>query len=168
MDNTGAVVPPHISMANQVLYGRARRLALVFDLPCALAWNLDSGLLLGVLTALLPMLSILKAPGALFTRMMVAAATDDLLRPQHRSGPRLGSNCTLGYSCYWRCWSFTRTGESSCGAAAVIAVHHLLFNYLQAAHYQVWVFTSPDLTMVFVHAAYVVVETVASAISPPY
>ena len=34
-------------------------------------------------------------------------------------------------------------GRVIVGAATVIAVHHLLFNYLQAAHYQVWVFTTP-------------------------
>jgi methyl-accepting chemotaxis protein len=47
------------------------------------------------------------------------------------------------------------------GAAAFIAVHHLLFNYLQAAHYSIWVFEKPDLNMVFVHAAYVIVEAAA-------
>ena len=70
-------------------------------------------------------------------------------------------NCTLGYSSCWRSWLFTRTGGLSSEPAAVIALHHLLFNFLQAAHYQVWVFTTPSLIMVFVHAAYVVVETFA-------
>ncbi len=70
-------------------------------------------------------------------------------------------NCTLGYSYCLALLVIYQDWRTIGGAAAVIAVHHLLFNYLQQAHYQVWVFTEPDLTMVFVHAAYVVVETVA-------
>jgi methyl-accepting chemotaxis protein len=44
-------------------------------------------------------------------------------------------------------------------AAAVIAVHHLLFNWLQQAGYAVMCMTMPGLGMVVVHACYVVVET---------
>ena len=43
-------------------------------------------------------------------------------------------------------------------AAAVIAVHHLSFNYLQQWGYGVICFTKPGLGIVLSHAAYVVVE----------
>ena len=45
-------------------------------------------------------------------------------------------------------------------AAAVIAVHHLSFNYLQASGYPVYVFANgTGLSMVLIHAAYVVFES---------
>jgi methyl-accepting chemotaxis protein len=44
-------------------------------------------------------------------------------------------------------------------AAAVAAVHHLSFNYLQTLGYGVVCFTEPGLGIVLIHAAYVVVET---------
>lgn len=47
-------------------------------------------------------------------------------------------------------------------AAAVIAVHHLLFNYLQESGANVWVFESrTGLNIVLLHALFVVVETAA-------
>lgn len=45
-------------------------------------------------------------------------------------------------------------------AAAVIAVHHLSFNYLQASGYDVYLFAnSSGYTLVIIHAVYVVFET---------
>lgn len=45
-------------------------------------------------------------------------------------------------------------------AAGVIAVHHLLFNYLQAWGYPVYLFSAgPSLMMVVTHAAYVIFES---------
>jgi methyl-accepting chemotaxis protein len=43
-------------------------------------------------------------------------------------------------------------------AAAVIAVHHLTFNYLQVWGYAVYCFTAPSLVTVLEHAAYVVIQ----------
>jgi methyl-accepting chemotaxis protein len=111
-------------------------------------------------TAVLPVLAIWKAPGALFTRMMMATATMifcglNIDQSHGLDELHFGIFVLLALLVIYQDWRVI------CGAAAVIAVHHLLFNHLQAAHYQVWVFTMPDLTMVFVHAAYVVVETVA-------
>jgi methyl-accepting chemotaxis protein len=117
-------------------------------------------LLLGVPVAVLPILSILKAPGALFTRMLVATATMlfcglNIHQSHGLDELHFGIFVLLALLVIYQDWRVI------VGAAAVIAVHHLLFNYLQAAHYQVWVFTTPNLIMVFVHAAYVVMETVA-------
>ncbi len=45
-------------------------------------------------------------------------------------------------------------------AAAVIAVHHLSFNFLQASGYDIYLFSnSSGLTLVIIHAIYVVFET---------
>ncbi|WP_158224609.1 methyl-accepting chemotaxis protein [Agaribacterium haliotis] len=46
-------------------------------------------------------------------------------------------------------------------AAAVIAVHHLVFFYMQAAGADIWVLRSTDggVGIIFLHAAYVVAET---------
>ena len=45
-------------------------------------------------------------------------------------------------------------------AAALVAVHHLAFNFLQAANYGIWVFRNgADFGIVFVHAAFVVFES---------
>jgi methyl-accepting chemotaxis protein len=160
MDIAGAVVPPHIAMANRFFMAVLGGLVL-FSI-CLAPWHgtWTPVLLLGVPTAVLPILSIWKAPGALFTRMIVATATMLLcglnIHQSHGLDElHFGIFVLLALLVIYQDWRVIG------GAAVVIAVHHLLFNYLQAAHYQVWVFTTPDITMVFVHAAYVVVETVA-------
>lgn len=43
-------------------------------------------------------------------------------------------------------------------SAEVVAVHHILFNWLQSQGVGVVVFTNPSWVMVFIHAAYVIVE----------
>jgi methyl-accepting chemotaxis protein len=160
MDIAGAVVPPHIAMANRFFIAVLGGL-LLFSI-CLGSWHGTwiPVLLLGVPTAVLPILFIWKAPGALLTRMMVAAATMifcglNIDQSHGLDELHFGIFVLLALLVIYQDWRVI------VGAAAVIAVHHLLFNYLQAIHYQVWVFTMPDLIMVFVHAAYVVVETVA-------
>ena len=49
-------------------------------------------------------------------------------------------------------------------AAAVILVHHLAFNILQAQGYGVWLFPEASFSMVVVHGAYVVFETLVLVI----
>ncbi|TQV72172.1 hypothetical protein FLL45_18305 [Aliikangiella marina] len=44
--------------------------------------------------------------------------------------------------------------------ALVIAVHHMLFNWLQMAEVAVFIFPEPSWNLVFIHAAYVVVEAI--------
>jgi methyl-accepting chemotaxis protein len=160
MDIAGAVVPPHIAMANRFFMAVLGGLVL-FSI-CLAPWHgtWTPVLLLGVPAAVLPILFIWTAPGALFTRMMVAVATMifcglNIDQAHGLDELHFGIFVLLALLVIYQDWRVIG------GAAAVIAVHHLLFNYLQAAHYQVWVFTMPDLTMVFVHAAYVVIETVA-------
>lgn len=45
-------------------------------------------------------------------------------------------------------------------AAGLFAVHHLLFNQLQAAGFGLYCLARPDLSIILLHAAYVVVQTV--------
>ena len=45
-------------------------------------------------------------------------------------------------------------------AAVVIAIHHIVFNWLQTSAVEVYVFPSPSWTTVFIHAAYVIVEAI--------
>ncbi len=60
----------------------------------------------------------------------------------------------LAFLLYYRDWLVIAA------AAAVIAVHHILFNYLQAQGLPVYVFANgPSWLMVFTHAAYVVFES---------
>jgi methyl-accepting chemotaxis protein len=116
--------------------------------------------MVGLPTALLPILFIWMAPGALFTQMIVGAAVMifcglNIDQAHGMTELHFGVFVLLALLLIYQSW------RPIVGAAVVIAVHHLLFNSLQAAHYPVWVFAVPNLTMVFVHAAYVVVESIA-------
>ena len=150
----------HIAMANRFFVAVFCGLVL-FSIglaPWHGTWNLV--LLVAVPQRWCPILFMLNAPGALFTRMMVGAAAMvfcglNIDQSHGVTELHFGIFVLLALLVIYQDWRVI------VGAAAVIAVHHLLFNYLQAAHYQVWVFTAPNLPMVFVHAAYVVAESVA-------
>jgi methyl-accepting chemotaxis protein len=160
MDTVRVDTTPHIATANRFFVAVLCGLALLsFGLaPWHATWTL--ALLVGVPAAVLPIALIIKAPGALATRVAVSAAVMifcGLNIDQARGMDELhfGIFVLLALLVIYEDWRIVITG------AAVIAVHHLLFNYLQAAHYSVWCFTMPSLGMVIVHALYVVVESVA-------
>jgi hypothetical protein len=74
MDIADPAVPPHIVMANR-FFAAVFFSLLLFSIALAPwhgSWSL--ALLAGIPAALLPILFILSAPGALFTRMIVGAA----------------------------------------------------------------------------------------------
>ena len=160
MNIVGAAVPPHVAMANRFFVAVFLWL-LLFSIglaPWFGTWTLV--FLVALPTALLPILSMAMAPGALWSRMTVAAALMIFcgLNIDQSHGMielHFGVFVLLSLLLIYQDW------QVIIGAAAVIMVHHFLFNYLQAAHYRVWVFTAPDLAMVFVHCAYVVVESAA-------
>ncbi len=160
MNIVGAAVPPHVAMANRFFVAVFLWL-LLFSIglaPWFGTWTLV--FLVALPTALLPILSMAMAPGALWSRMTVAAALMIFcgLNIDQSHGMielHFGVFVLLSLLLIYQDWRVI------IGAAAVIMVHHFLFNYLQAAHYRVWVFTAPDLAMVFVHCAYVVVESAA-------
>jgi methyl-accepting chemotaxis protein len=160
MNIEGAAVPDHIAMANRFFIAILCGLVL-FSITLA-AWHGTWTLVLmvAVPAAVLPILFILNAPGALFTRLMVSAAVMifcglNIHQSHGLDELHFGIFVLLALLVIYQDWRVI------VGAAAVIAVHHLLFNYLQSAHYGVWVFTMPNFPMVFVHAAYVVVESLA-------
>jgi methyl-accepting chemotaxis protein-like sensor len=160
MNVVGAAVPPQVAMANRFFVAVFLWL-LLFSIglaPWYGTWTLV--FLVALPTALLPILSMAMAPGALWSRMTVAAALMIFcgLNIDQSHGMielHFGVFVLLSLLLIYQDWRVI------IGAAAVIALHHLSFNYLQAAHYRVWVFTTPDLAMVFVHCAYVVVESAA-------
>lgn len=160
MEIEGAAVPDHVAMANRFFLAVLCGLVLfsITLAPWHGTWTL--AFMVAAPVAVIPILFILNAPGALFTRLMVGAAVMifcalNIDQSHGLDELHFGIFVLLALLVIYQDWRVI------VGAAAVIAVHHLLFNYLQAAHYGVWVFTAPDLLMVFVHAAYVVVETAA-------
>jgi methyl-accepting chemotaxis protein len=160
MNIVDSEVPPHIAMGNRFFIAVFCWL-LLFSIGLA-AWygTLTLALLVGVPAAVLPILFILNAPGALFSRMIVAAALMvfcglNIDQSHGMTELHFGIFVLLSLLLIYQDWRVI------VGAAVVIAGHHLLFNYLQAAHYRVWVFAAPNFPMVLVHAAYVVVESAA-------
>ena len=113
---------------------------------------------IGLPTALVPTLLIFMAPGSLLTRAVIATALMVLTAlhiHQALGMPELhfGIFVLLAFLLSYRDW------RPIVIAAAVAAVHHLSFNYLQTWGYGVVCFTEPGLGIVLSHAAYVVVET---------
>lgn len=115
--------------------------------------------LIGLPTALVPILLIITAPGAKITRISIAIAFMvfsglEIHQAHGMIELHFGIFVLLAFLLYYRDWSVIVI------AAGVIAVHHLLFNYLQAWGYPCYVFDhGPSLAMVFTHAAYVVFES---------
>jgi methyl-accepting chemotaxis protein len=160
MEIEDTAAPDHIALANRFFVAVLCGLVLfsITLAPWYGMWNLV--LLVAAPVAVLPILFILNAPGARLTRIMVGAAVmifSGLNIDQAHGMIELhfGIFVLLALLLIYQDW------QVIVAAAAVIAVHHLLFNYLQANHYSVWVFSSSNFAMVFVHAAYVVVESAA-------
>ncbi len=138
-------------------------IGFLFVFSLALAdWHGTGGvaLLIGIPAALLPAILVYSAPGELITRLTISTSfmVFSALEIQQAKGMiemHFGIFVLLAFLLYYRDWLAILI------AAAVIALHHLLFNYMQEAGYPVWVFDhGPSLAMVFTHAAYVVFESV--------
>lgn len=119
----------------------------------------DIALLIGVPAAAVPIALILTSPGSMASRLMVAVAymVFSGLHIQQGHGMielHFGIFGLLAFLLHYRDWLVIVV------AAAVIALHHLVFNFLQAAGLPFYVFAhGPSLAMVFTHAAYVVFES---------
>ncbi|HSO45960.1 MAG TPA: hypothetical protein VLQ47_10645, partial [Rhodoferax sp.] len=148
------------------IYVKADKLMLVvlwglFALALALSGMHDTwlwSLVIGLPTALVPTALIFLLPGALLTRLVVAAAlmVFTALHIHQAMGMEelhFGIFVLLAFLLSYRDW------RPIVVAAAVAAVHHLSFNFLQTWGYGVVCFTEPGLGVVLAHAAYVVVET---------
>lgn len=116
-------------------------------------------LLVGLPAVVVPYAIYRMAPGSLASRIAVACAFmvfSALLIQQTRGmiESHFGIFVLLAFLLYYRDW------RPIVVAAAVIAVHHLAFNYMQAAGLGVYVlFNGPNLPIILLHAAYVVVQT---------
>lgn len=155
-----------ISPAQQQYIAKVNKLFLLvlgalflFSLGLA-QWNgtWTPALLVGLPAALIPTCFILMKPQALLTKFVVGAALMVLsaLHIQQTFGMvemHFGIFVLLAFLLFYQDWRVIVV------AAAVIAVHHLLFNYLQEAGFPTMCLTKPSLGIVFIHAAYVVIET---------
>jgi methyl-accepting chemotaxis protein len=150
---------PFQAHADRLMLG-ALALHLVVTLASAAitdTWGI--AFLVGVPTFLVPLIVARLQPGALVTRMTIAAAfmVFSALLIQQYSGAieaHFGIFALLAFLLYYRDW------RPILVAVLVIAVHHALFNYLQMQNWGVYVFIQgPSWTLVGVHAAYVVVES---------
>ncbi|MBI5781876.1 MAG: methyl-accepting chemotaxis protein [Rhodocyclales bacterium] len=115
-------------------------------------------LLVGVPSLLVPAGIAFAQPGSLVARITIATAFmvfSALLIQQYGGAieAHFGIFALLAFLLYYRDWRPVLV------AAAVIAVHHVLFNYLQMLNWGFYVFEQgPSWARVAVHAAYVVVE----------
>ena len=113
---------------------------------------------LGIPIFLIPLLFYWRYPGSLLTRCAIAVAMMVLSGLQiHQMGGLIemhfGIFVLLAFLLYYRDWIPIVV------AAVVIAVHHLLFSYLQAAGHMVHVFNhQATIGVVVIHASYVVFE----------
>ncbi|MCP4411838.1 MAG: methyl-accepting chemotaxis protein, partial [Gammaproteobacteria bacterium] len=118
-----------------------------------------SVIIIGLPSTLIPIFLMKKHPGAFITRASVAVsfmvyAGLEIHQSHGITELHFGVFVLLSFLLYYRDWRIIVIG------AGVIAVHHLIFNYLQAWNLGVYLFyNGPSLTMVFTHAAYVVFES---------
>ena len=113
-------------------------------------------LLVGLPLALIPSVCVTMAGGTRLTSMVMAAAMMmfSALHIHQAAGMNevhFGIFVLLAFLLCYRDWTVVVCG------AAVIALHHLSFNYLQELGYGVRCMAEPGLGRVLVHAAYVVV-----------
>jgi methyl-accepting chemotaxis protein len=133
-------------------------LLFVFSLGLS-QWHdtLVLALLVGLPVALVPTALILLAPGSILTRLSVGAALMlfcalNIHQAHGMVELHFGIFVLLSFLLFYQDWRVI------VAAAAVAAVHHLSFNYLQEWGYGVVCFTQHGLPIVLTHAAYVVVE----------
>ncbi|HMN46545.1 MAG TPA: methyl-accepting chemotaxis protein [Povalibacter sp.] len=117
-----------------------------------------AALLVAIPAAVIPSFLAYAWPGSLATRLTVAASLMVFCALHiHQSlgmtELHFGIFVLLAFLLCYCDWRPIVMG------AAVAAVHHLSFNYLQQMGFGLNCFTTPGLGIVFTHAAYVVVET---------
>lgn len=112
----------------------------------------------GLPAVLAPAALVATGPGSLLARSAIAAAfmVFSALTIQQFGGvieAHFSIFVLLAFLLYYRDW------RPILLAAALIAVHHVAFNYLQALNWGFYVFDAgPSITRVLAHAAYVVVQ----------
>jgi methyl-accepting chemotaxis protein len=133
-------------------------LVVAFGTAAATGTWLEAALV-GLPAFAVPFLVIRMAPGSLASRIAVACAfmVFSALTIQQTRGmieAHFGIFSLLAFLLYYRDW------RPIVAAAALIAVHHLVFNYLQGVNAGVYVLQNgPSLPVIILHAVYVVVES---------
>lgn len=125
------------------------------------AWygTMAEAIWIGLPSALLPTFLYFKFGGTLLSRLVNAASfmVFSALHIHQAHGMieiHFGIFVLLAFLLFYRDWKPIVT------AAAVIAVHHLSFNFMQAGGVGVYLFeTNTGIGLVLIHAAYVVFET---------
>jgi methyl-accepting chemotaxis protein len=147
------------------VYVKADRLMVavvwgLFAISCILAvrdYDLSAVLWVGLPTVVVASMLAYWRPGALVTRLFLAASlmTFAALQIHQEHGLvelHFGVFVLMSFLLAYRDW------RPILCAAGVIAVHHFSFNYLQLAGLNVYCFTEPAWSTVLIHAAYVVVQ----------
>ena len=98
--------------------------------------------LIALPTALVPTVVVLRMSGSLLSRHSIAVALMVFAALQIHQGRGM---IEMHFAIF--------------GLLAVVAVHHLSFNFLQEAGYGVYVFPTTSFSLVLIHAAYVVFES---------
>lgn len=116
-------------------------------------------LVIGLPALLVPLVFVKILPGQLLTRLSISISfmVFSALHIHQAHGMieiHFGIFVLLAFLLFYRDWL------PIVAAAAVIAVHHLSFNFLQAWGYPIYLFNNnTGITLVLIHAAYVVFET---------
>ncbi|HBZ08121.1 MAG TPA: chemotaxis protein, partial [Massilia sp.] len=134
----------------------------MFVLALALSGLHDTlgwALAVGLPTALVPTVMVFLAGGAPANRFANAIALIVMCALHIHQGAgrdelHFGLFVVLAFLLCYRDWKVIAV------AAAVTALHHLSFNYLQELGYGVRCLAQPGIAIVLVHAGYVVAETV--------
>ncbi|MEM5433726.1 methyl-accepting chemotaxis protein [Paraburkholderia diazotrophica] len=133
---------------------------LLFLVSCVFARDYDTWqgvYTVGAPTAIITSALVLWLPGTLVTRLGVATSlmTFAALHIHQEHGVtelHFGVFVFMSFLLAYRDW------KPIVCAALVIAIHHLLFSYLQLGGFAVYCLTRPSYSLVLVHAAYVVVQ----------
>ncbi len=156
--NTEELLRPYRIDADRIMQAALAGLLVVSVALGVYTGTLAVALAIGLPAVIVPVALMRLAPGSLGGRSAAAAALmifAALMIQQTRGmiETHFGIFVLLAFLLYYRDW------RPILVAAAVIAVHHLSFNYLQAAGTGLYVFANgTGLQRVILHAVYVVVE----------
>ena len=150
----------HISAVNK-FFLPVLWLLFLFSLALA-SWHGTwmAAVLVGAPAALVPTVLMATQPHALLTRLSVGAAMMvfcalNIHQAMGMTELHFGVFVLLSFLVFYQDWRVI------VAAAAVVAVHHLLFNQLQELGYGVVCLTQPRFGIILVHAVYVVIEAAA-------
>lgn len=138
-------------------------LGVLLTVSIGIGWFYNAllmSLLIGIPAFIVPFLIWRAVPGSLLLRITIATAlvVNVAIHIQASHGlieMHFGVFAILAFLLAYRDWRVIVY------AATLIAVHHVVLNFLQAANYNIWIFRNgADFGIVILHAAFVVFESV--------